>query len=95
MEQYKPGFLGKVIPADDPQKLKDFVQNKYDAFSKIYDTVKDQSAEISDIKSVPTSDPSSLAVKVDCTDSAMSEIKEKAAESEDVQVKGDTITAKS
>ena len=95
MEQYKPGFLGKVIPADDPKKLTDFVQNQYDAFSKIYDTVKEQSKDISDIKAVPTSDSSTLAVKVDCSKDTMSKIKETASGSPDVQVKGDTITAKS
>ena len=50
MEKYKPGYLGKVIPADNPSKLTDFVTNQYDAFSKIYDTCKNQSENISDIK---------------------------------------------
>ena len=33
VEKYKPGYLGKVMPVDNPSKLTDFVTNKYDAFS--------------------------------------------------------------
>lgn len=96
MEKYKPGYLGKVIPADDPAKLTEFVTKKYDSFSSIYDACKDQSGSISDVKPVDTgsSDPSSLSVKVSTDKETMDKIKEAAAGDDSVTVSGDTITAK-
>lgn len=95
MEQYKPGFLGKVIPADDPSKLTDFVTNKYDSFSTIYDACKNQSENISDIKTVETSssDINSLSVKVSADKETIDKIKEVTAGDDSVSVKNDVITA--
>ena len=52
MEKYKPEYLGKVIPVDNPSKMTNFVENQYDSFSKMYEVCKDQSSNISDIKPV-------------------------------------------
>ena len=50
MDMYKPGYLGKVIPADDTTKLKKFINTQFDAFCSIYDCCKNHSNEINDIK---------------------------------------------
>ena len=63
MNKYKPEYLGKVIPAEDPLKMTDMLQNKFEQFSSIYDTCKDMSTNISDIKVVDTS-PDLLSVKI-------------------------------
>lgn len=96
MEQYKPGYLGKVIPADDPSKLTDFLTNKYDPFNKIYDACKGQSAQIADVKPVDTgsSDSSSLSVKVSADKETIEKIKEAAAGDNTVTVNNDVVTAK-
>lgn len=96
MDKYKPGYLGKVIPADDPAKLTDFVTKKFDSFSKIYDACKDQSASIADVKPVETgsSDPSSLSVKVSAPKETVEKIKETAKSDDTVSVSGDVVTAK-
>lgn len=96
MEKYKPEYLGKVIPADDPSKLTNFVTNQYDAFSKIYDTCKNQSENISDIKVVESenADPNSLSVKVSADREVVESIKEVAKNDESIVVNNDVITAK-
>lgn len=96
MEKYKPEYLGKVIPADDPSKLTNFVTNQYDAFSKIYDACKNQSENISDIKVVDpgNADPNSLSVKVSADREVVESIKEIANDDESIVVNNDVITAK-
>lgn len=95
MDNYKPGYLGKVIPADDPSKLTDFVTNKYDAFSKIYDACKDQSSNISDIKALPSENGSAaLSVKVSTDSDTISAIKEVVKDDNTVNVDNNVITAK-
>lgn len=96
MEKYKPEYLGKVIPADDPSKLTNFVTNQYDAFSKIYDACKNQSENISDIKVVDpgNADPNSLSVKVSADREVVESIKEIAKDDESIVVNNDVITAK-
>lgn len=95
MNQYKPEFLGKVIPADDPSKLTTFCMDKFDAFNKIYDVCKDQSAQIGDIKAVESesSDPTSLSVKVSADKEAVAKIIETAKGDASISIKGDVITA--
>lgn len=97
MEKYKPTYLGKVIPADDQNKLTDFVTNKYDSFSKMYDTCKDKSDKIDDIKMVETdsSDPSELCVKISTDKETINDIAESSKDDDYVTVAGDTITTKS
>lgn len=67
MEQYKPGFLGKIIPVDNSSKMNDFMINKFDSFNKIYDICKTQSSSINDVKMIDnnSSDTSSLSVKIE------------------------------
>ena len=93
MKEYKPEYMGKVIPADDPAKLSDFVNNKYDAFSKVYDACKSQSENIKDITVVETDDSNSLSVKVTADEETIDKIKDGAAE--DVSVSGNVVTASS
>lgn len=85
--------MGKVIPADDPVKLTEFVTNKYEAFSKVYETCKSQSENIKDISVVETSESNSLSVKVQADEEVMTKIKETA--NEGVNVTGNVVTAKS
>lgn len=97
MENYKPGFLGKVIPADNPSKLNKFVTEQFDSFNKMYDTCKDQSDKISDLKSVEPSDGDSgntLKVKVSADKEALDKIAEKAKNDGSVTVQNDVITVK-
>ena len=96
MQKYKPFYLGRAIPADDQTKLTDFVQNRYDAFSKIYDSCKDESENITDIKVVDSKDESatSLSIKVSTEKSALENISEKIKDDESMSITGDTITAR-
>lgn len=96
MDKYKPEYLGKVIPADNPQKLTDFVANKYDSFTQIYDTVKDQSANIKDVTPVETSntDPNALSIKVTTDETTMEAIKETAKDDQNIDINNDVLTAK-
>jgi predicted nucleic acid-binding Zn-ribbon protein len=94
MKRYKPEHMGRVMPEDTPE-LTDFMHNKYDGFSKIYDTVKDDSEDISDVKSVKGKDPSKLNVKVSAGKSTLDKINKKIKDSGDssIQMDGDIITA--
>jgi len=95
MQKYKPEFMGKVLPADDQAKLTDFVTNKYDAFSQVYDTCKNQAAKIDTITSLTTPstpDNNSLSVKVSTDKETMEKIKESNT-NDSVTVNGDVITA--
>ena len=92
MRTYKPEYLGKVIPANDASKLTDFVTNKYDAFSKIYDTCKGSSEKIDDVKVVDTSTTGSLSVKISTDSGTLENISKEAKKNESVNVTGDVIT---
>lgn len=98
MEKYKPEYMGKVIPADDPSKLTDFVANKYDAFSTIYDACKDQSEKISAIKVVENNgantSPDVLSVKVTAGKDTFDYIKEATKDNGSIVIVNDVITAK-
>lgn len=97
MEQYKPEYLGKVIPANDPAKLTEFCTSQYDAFTVVYDACKDKSSQISDIKVVETesSSPDSLSVKVTADPGTVDTIKQATKDNLNISIKGDIITAKS
>lgn len=97
MNRYKPEFMGKVLPADDPAKLTDFVTNKYDAFSKVYDACKDQAEKINTITT--TSPPGNatadtLSVKVSTDLETLKIIQESALNNDSVSIIGDVVTAK-
>ena len=93
MRTYKPEYLGKVIPANDASKLTDFVTNKYDAFSKIYETCKGLSEKITDIIAVDSSNSESLSVKISTDSGTLDSISNEAKKNESVTVVGDIITA--
>ncbi len=92
MRTYKPEFLGKVMPADNASKLTEFMTNKYDAFSKIYDTCKGSSEKIDDVKVVDTSTTGSLSVKISTDSGTLENISKEAKKNESVNVTGDVIT---
>lgn len=89
MERYKPGYLGKVIPADNQSKLTEFVTKKMDAFNKVYDSCKTHSESITDIKAVDNNDVESLSVKISTDPDTLAAI----AEDQSVSVDGNVITA--
>lgn len=94
MDRYKPGYMGQVIPADNPSKLTDFVVNKYDSFSKCYDNIKDQSEAINSVSPIDTPEGSSeFGMKVNTDHPTLQKIKEGVSD-ESVTVKGDIISAK-
>lgn len=95
MNKYKPEYLGKVIPVDNPGKLTDFVTNKYNSFSKVYDICKNQSDKIEDIKVVETegSDVNSFSLKLSADADTMETIKKAIGSDASMNIKGDVITA--
>ena len=94
MKKYKPEYLGKVIPADDPDQLTDFVQNKFEPFSKIYDAVKDQSEKINDIVAIDGKEKETkLAVKISTESETIQKISEKIKDDTTMEIRGDVITA--
>lgn len=96
MDMYKPGYMGKVMPADDPAKLTDFVTNKYESFSACYDAVKDKSDKINDIAPVSTPNgDTSFSMKVSTDSTTASEIQKGLENNTSVTMNGDTITANS
>jgi len=96
MDQYKPGWMGKVMPVDNPSKLTDFVKNKYDAFSKVYDACKGKSEQISDVKAVEQSgsDSDTLSVKITADKEVVDAVKDSVKDDPSISVKNDVITAK-
>lgn len=95
MNQYKPEYLGKVIPANDPSKLTNFVTNQFDAFNKAYDSLKNESGNISDIKPVETDSPSSLSVKITADKATLENVKEATKGDASITVEGGVLTARS
>ena len=95
MNKYKPEYLGKIIPADNPVKITDFVINKYDSFSKVYDACKNQSEKIDDIKVVEseTDDRCSISVKMITDKDTVETIKTAIGTDSSINIKGDVITA--
>lgn len=89
MKKYKPEYLGKVIPAEDKDKLTDFLTNKYESFSKIYDNCKDYSEEISDISLVEV-EGKSCSIKVNALNETINNIRDSAI---DMEITGDIFTA--
>ena len=95
MKKYKPDFLGKVIPADDPGKLTDFVTNKYNSFNKVYDACKDHSEKIDDVKAVESEvdcNNNTLSVKILTDTDTIEVIKKAIGDSPVISIKGDVIT---
>ena len=95
MNKYKPEYLGKVIPADNPVQLTDFVINKYNSFSKVYDACKDHSEKIDDIKAVESEcdNNNSISIKVLTDMDTVETIKQAIGDDSSINIKGDVITA--
>lgn len=95
MERYKPSYMGMVMPADDPSKLTDFVANKYESFSKCYDAVKDESANIKNVSATDTPEGSSeFSMKLSTDSETMEKIKDKTKEDGSISVAGETVSTK-
>lgn len=91
MEQYKPQYLGKIMP-DEPPKLMNFMQEDFEKFSKVYDVCKGNSDSINDVKNVSTGDD--LVVKVITDNDTIGTITETIDNdgTEGLSIEGDKIT---
>ena len=94
MEKYKPEYLGKIIPVNDPLKMTNFIQNQYDSFSKIFDVCKNESASIKDITLVNSEIlNNSLSVKLSTTMESIEKINTFIKDNGSISINGDIITA--
>jgi len=95
MNKYKPEYLGKVIPADNPGKLTDFVTNKYESFSKTYDACKDHSDKINDVQAIESesNDKNSFSMKIHTDKDTVEIIKKAIGSNDSITIKDDVITA--
>ena len=95
MNRYKPEYLGKVIPVDNPGKLTDFVTNKYDSFSKVYDACKNHSEKIDNIKAVESegTNETLISIKVSTDMETMEIIRKAIGTDNSISIKDDVITA--
>lgn len=93
MKKYKPEFLGKVLP-ENKSDIADFMHNKYDGFSKVYDACKEESEKITDVKPVSSdnSNSKSYSVKVSADKDTMENIK-KNNKDDSVKVNGDVVSS--
>lgn len=80
------------MPVDNQTKLTDFVQNKYDAFSKIYEVCRDNSEAITDIVTVD-SDTSNLSIKLTTNRDTLDDISHKLEHDNSMMLQGDIINA--
>ena len=94
MRHYKPEYLGKVITPDDNVKLTDFVHNKYDSFSKVYDACKENSEDITDI-TVMNTEGTTFALKLDARTDTLNTIHERIKGENDITLTNDIISASS
>lgn len=88
--------MGKIIPADDPVKLTDFIEKKYDAFNKVYDACKEVSEKIDGLKMAdsPLSSVDTLSVKITTDTHTLSSIQEACKTDPNITVSDGVITAK-
>ena len=93
MNKYKPEYMGRVMPADDPTKLTRFVRDQYGAFTKIYDACKEYSDKISDVTSVQAEGEKVLSVKLSTDTGTIDNIKEAVSDDGAIAVTGDVISA--
>lgn len=92
MKRYKPNYLGKVIPVDNPSKMANFLNNNYDQFSKIYDVCKDCSDSIKDVQLIDKED-TSLNIKITTGMETLNNIQENIKD-DSISIQNDVITAK-
>ncbi len=97
LRKYKPEYLGKAIPVTSPSGLTDFVHNKYDTFTKIYEVCRDDSEKINDIKTLDSDNKNltSLSMKISADNDVLSNISNKIKEQNNIDLQGDIITATS
>ena len=96
MRKYKPEYLGRVITPDDSEKMTDFVQNKYESFSKIYDTCKHESENILDVQAIEsTSKSNDFSMRIVTDDETLKSITEKTQEEDGISISGNIVTASS
>jgi hypothetical protein len=88
--------MGRALAADDIPKMTDFVQNKYDSFTKIYETCRLHSEDINDIKTIDKecNNKSELNIKVSTDAETLEKISENLKDNEKVSLDGDVLTAK-
>ena len=95
MEKYKPLYMGQVIDTDDASKLTDFVSNKYDSFSKCYDSVKEESDKINSVSAAGNKQGSTeFNMSVSTDSETMEKIAEKVKDDDSVSVSGNIVSAK-
>lgn len=75
MKKYKPSYLGKLMPVDDKDLMNDFIVNKYEAFTEIYDACKDSSEDISNMIVIESEQKKCLKVKLFCEETTLEKIK--------------------
>lgn len=77
MKPYKPQWMGSIAPFDDPVAMNDFLKNKFDAFSLIFDSVKQYAESVESISQAGTSEPggSSFSIAITTTGDTLEMIK--------------------
>ena len=88
MRKYKPEILGKVMPVDDKEKMSDFLNTKYFLFNDIYDDIKENSEDISDLILLESENEKELRIKLITENSILEKIK-----SSKVKIINDIISA--
>ena len=88
MRQYKPEFLGKVMPVDNKEKMSKFLNDQYFSFNNIYDAIKEHSEDISDLILLESENEKELRIKLITENSILEKIK-----SSKVKIINDIISA--
>lgn len=91
MNEYKPEYLGRIIPADS-EKLLNLVKNNFEEFSLIYNGCKSYSKDIHDVQDV-SKDGTTLQIRVITDPSVMDAIKRDLENADNVTVENDIISA--
>ena len=86
--------MGKVMPVDDTPKLKDFMLNTYELFSKSYDLCKNSFDKINDIALTGDIDNNSFSVKLYADFETIENIKKSAESDNNITIQHDIITIK-
>lgn len=92
MNPYKPQFFGSIAPFDDPVAMSDFLRNRFDAFSIIFDCIKEYAAKIESVTPVDTNSSSaaSLSIAITTDGETLEKLKEKITSA---SIFGNVITA--
>lgn len=96
MKAYMPLYLGSIGIHSDASKTTKFMTDKYDSFTKIYNSCKEESENINSVKSVDvddTLDPSLLSVEVDASRNTLDNIMSKIKNDTTINMKDNIIIA--